>query len=479
VTDPLMPEAKSVVSAPPGEGPPSGYAPRLGLFSGTMMVVGGIIGSGIFLNPAIVAQRVGTAGLTLVVWVVGGVVALIGALVFAELGARRPVAGGGYVYLRDGYGRLPAFLYAWALLLVIATGAIAAVAVTFASYTSALLGWGPHSRVPLAIGAILALSAVNYIGVKPGAVTQNLLTLLKLAALVLLIITGLLAPASSPVDLMPLAGERNLALAVGAALVPVLFAFGGWQQTNFIAEELIEPERNLPRALLAGVAIVVLVYLLANLAYLRTLGISGLAHSGAPAADAMAARFGAPGRTLIAAGIAISTFGFLNLVLLVSPRVYRAMAADGLFFPSLARLHPRYRTPTAAILFQGGWAILLTLTGRYGDLLDYVVFGDWIFFGSTAATLFVFRSRERRGLEPAGIRFRMPGYPLAPIGFILAALYVVVGSMVSNPINALKGTALIGLGVPVYLFWERRRAAGQRSPRLPRRQRDTRPDTFE
>jgi APA family basic amino acid/polyamine antiporter len=428
-----------------------------------MMVVGGIIGSGIFLNPAIVAQRVGTVGLTLTVWVLGGIVALIGAMVYAELGARRPIAGGGYIYLREAYGRLPAFLYAWALLLVIATGAIAAVAVTFASYTAALLALGPTARVPLAIGAILLLSAINYLGVKPGAMTQNVLTLLKLGALTFLIVAGLTAaPPTAPLEqYAPLTG--GLVLGVGAALVPVLFAYGGWQQTNFIAEELIDPERNLPRALLAGVTIVVVVYLLANLAYLKTLGISGLASSSAPAADAMSAAFGARGGSLIAAGIAVSTFGFLNLVILVSPRVYRAMAADGLFFPSLARLHPRYRTPTAAIVFQGAWAVILTLTGRYGDLLDYVVFGDWIFFGSTAATLFYFRTQERRGLERADVRFRMPGFPVAPIIFILAALYVVAGSIASNPQNAIKGTLLIGIGIPVFWFWDRRRRMDRRA----------------
>jgi basic amino acid/polyamine antiporter, APA family len=445
-----------------GTGSPTGYAPTLGLFSATMMVVGGIIGSGIFLNPAIVAARVGTGGLTLATWVTGGVIALIGSLVFAELGAWRPVAGGGYVYLRDGYGRLPAFLYAWTLLLVIATGAIAAVAVTFASYASALLGWDPATRVPLAVGAIVALSAVNYMGVKPGSITQNILTVLKLGALGFLIVAGLSGPAVAHAASPAPSEGGNLTLTLGAALVPVLFAFGGWQQTNFVAEELIDPERNLPRALVAGVCIVVLVYLLANLAYLRTLGITALAQSTAPAADAMRTRFGAAGSTLIAAGIAVSSFGFLNLVILVSPRVYRTMARDGLFFPSLARLHPRYRTPTAAILFQGAWAILLTLTGRYGDLLDYVVFGDWIFFGSTAATLFVFRARARSGLEGGDTRFRMPGYPWAPLIFVLAAGYVVLGSVTSNPGNAVKGATLMALGVPVFLFWDRRsRAAAQ------------------
>jgi APA family basic amino acid/polyamine antiporter len=436
---------------------PGTYARRIGLFSGTMMVVGGIIGSGIFLNPALVAERVRTAELTLLVWVLGGAIALIGALVFAELGARRPVAGGGYVYLRDAYGKLPAFLYAWTLLLVIATGAIAAVAVTFAGYTATLMGYGAGAHLPIAVGGILTLSAVNYVGVRPGAITQNIFTLLKLTALAILIGTGLaFIPGAPPGGTLPSLGSNQLTLALGAALVPVLFAFGGWQQTNFVAEELIDPERNLPRALVAGVIIVIAVYLLANVAYLRTLGVSGLAGSGAPAADAVSSVFGARGRSIIAAGIAVSTFGFLNLVILVSPRVYQAMARDGLFFPSLARLHPRYHTPAAAIVFQAAWAIVLTMTGRYGDLLDYVVFGDWIFFAAVASTVFVFRARERSGQESSSLRFRMPGFPVLPLAFILAATYVVLGSVASNPANAVKGTALMLLGVPVFFYWKRR-----------------------
>jgi basic amino acid/polyamine antiporter, APA family len=436
---------------------PGTYARRIGLFSGTMMVVGGIIGSGIFLNPALVAERVRTGELTLLVWVLGGAIALLGALVFAELGARRPVAGGGYVYLRDAYGKLPAFLYAWTLLLVIATGAIAAVAVTFAGYTATLMGYGPAARLPLAVGAILTLSAVNYVGVRPGAITQNIFTILKLTALAILVGTGLVfIPGPPTLPTLPPLGENQLLLAFGAALVPVLFAFGGWQQTNFVAEELIDPERNLPRALVAGVIIVVAVYLLANLAYLRTLGVSGLAHSSAPAADAVSAVFGSGGRSIISAGIAVSTFGFLNLVILVSPRVYQAMARDGLFFPRLARLHARYRTPAAAIVFQAVWAIVLTMTGRYGDLLDYVVFGDWIFFAAVASTVFVYRARERIGQEKSSLRFRMPGFPILPAAFIVAAMYVVLGSVASNPANAMKGSVLMLLGVPVFLYWQRR-----------------------
>jgi basic amino acid/polyamine antiporter, APA family len=432
------------------------YARRLGLFSAAMMVVGGIIGSGIFRNPQVVAQRVHSPGLTLGVWVLGGGVALLGALVYGELGARRPRAGGQYVYIREAFGELPAFLYAWTLLLIIATGAIAAVAVTFADYFLALIGQDGTARLPLAVGAIVLLSGVNYVGVRPGALTQNVFTVLKLLALATLIGAGmLLAPAAAP-EGATAAASGSLVLAIGAALVPVLFSYGGWQQTNFVAEEIVDPERNLPRALLLGVLGVVIVYLLANSAYLRTLGAAGLAASDAPAAEAMERVLGPAGRTFITAGIAISTFGFLNLVILVSPRVYQAMAADGLFFPRLARLHPRYRTPAAAIVFQAAWAIVLTTTGRYGDLLDYVVFGDWIFFATSAAALFVYRSRERGG-APRHDGYRSPGYPLTPALFIAAALYVVVGSVTSNPGNALRGTALLALGVPVFLFWRARR----------------------
>jgi basic amino acid/polyamine antiporter, APA family len=244
-------------------------------------------------------------------------------------------------------------------------------------------------------------------------------------------------------------------VALGAALVPVLFAYGGWQQTNFIAEEIIEPQRNLPRALLIGTAIVVLVYVLANLSYLRALGVGGLALSRAPAADLMFAAHGRAGLTFVSAGIAVSTFGFLNLVILVTPRVYQAMAADGLFFGGLARLHPRYQTPTGAIVFQGVWATALVFTGTYGQLLDWVVFADWIFFGLTAATLFVYRQKEVSGAgDQVSAGFRTPGYPIVPGFFVAAAIYVVASSIGSNIRNALLGTALLVAGIPVFFLWK-------------------------
>lgn len=438
---------------------PVSYARRLGPFSGTMLVVGGIIGSGIFLNPAVVAQRVGTPTLTLVAWTLGAFVAILGAFIFAELGARAPAAGGGYAYLRDAFGRLPAFLYGWALLLAIASGATAAVAVTFANYTVPLLGLPPGSERMLAIAAISLFSLINVVGVAPGAWVQNGFTLLKLGAIATLIVAGVFLAsgieggAAGTAGVTAPSGFFPVTIALGTALVPVLFSYGGWQQTNFVAEEMVAPEKNLPRALIIGVLIVAAVYVLVNVTYLTTLGVGGLAASTAPAADAMEALLGTTGRTFIAAGIAISTAGFLNVVILVTPRVYQAMARDGLFFRSLAKLHPKTRTPVAAILLQGGWSIVLVLSGTYGELLDWVTFADWIFFGSTAATLFIYRMRST---GEGATHYRAPLHPWSTGLFILAAAYVVIGAIVSNPGNALRGALVLAAGVPVFLFWSRR-----------------------
>jgi APA family basic amino acid/polyamine antiporter len=459
----------------------AGYDRRLGTFDATMVVVGAIIGGGIFLNPAIVAQRVGTAGAVLGAWGLGGVIAVVGALCFAELGARLPRAGGGYVYLRDAFGPLPAFLYGWTQLLVINTGGVAAVAIIFASYTVDLVGAGSEWVKPLAVGAIVLLSAVNVAGVRFGSWVQNAFTLLKLAALALLVGAGTWLWARNggyPTDAgMGTAVQGSLVLAMGTALVPVLFAYGGWQHANNIAEEIREPERRLPVALLVGVAIVVTVYVLANAAYLAALGPEGLAGSTAPAADALRAVAGRRGGEIIALGVACSTFGILNVFIMATPRIYQAMAADGIFFASVARLSPRTRTPAAGIWIQMVWAVILALSGTYGKLLDWVVFGDWIFFGSIVATLFVYRARDARSDESrprperdafsradvrstaSSPRFRVPAHPLLPGLFVLAACFVVYSSVVSNPRNAVYGTLLIGAGVPAFLGWRRRSGA--------------------
>ncbi|GMV06340.1 MAG: amino acid transporter [Gemmatimonadota bacterium] len=438
----------------PTQGP--GYDRRLGTFDATMVVVGAIVGAGIFLNPAIVAQRVGTAPMILLAWGLGGVIALLGAFCFAELGGRLPRAGGGYVYLRDAFGPLPAFLYGWTQLLVINTGGIAAVAITFASYGADLAGVGEAWIKPSAVAAIVLLSGVNAAGVRFGSLVQNAFTLLKLAALALLVGAGawLWLGGAAPASAEPAAttGGGGV-LAMGAALVAVLFAYGGWQHANNIAEEIRDPERRLPRALVMGVLLVVAVYVAANAAYLAALGPAGLAASTAPAAEALRAAAGRWGGVAIGVGVVCSTFGILNVFILSAPRIYREMAADGLFFASVARLSPRTRTPNVGIWIQAVWAVLLALSGTYAQLLDWVVFGDWIFFGLIAATLFVYRAREGRGA--VGGTFRIPAHPLVPGLFVAAALFVVYSSVVSNPRNALYGTLLIGAGVPAFLAWSR------------------------
>jgi APA family basic amino acid/polyamine antiporter len=425
------------------------YVPRLTLFDAAMMVVGGIIGAGIFLNPAFVAQRVGNPGLMMMAWVLGGVIALLGALSYAELGARRPHAGGGYVYLHDAFGPLPAFLYGWTALLVGNTGAIAAVAVMFASYAAPLLGLGKGAVTPMAVAAITLLTAINYLGIRPGSVVQNVFTVLKVSALLMLIVCGLALSGSLPpaeaVALPPVSPIEGFAV----ALIPVVFTYGGWHHLNAVAAEVRQPQRTLPRALFLGVSMAIVCYLLANWAYLSVLGPGGLAASTAPAADAMRAVLGDTGSTLIAAGVACSTFGFVNLAILASSRVYQAMAENGVFFRRAARLHPRYRTPTLALLVQSAWAIVLTLSGSYEQLLNYVMFGDGLAFAAGVATIYVYRRRE------PDAPYRVPGYPVLPALFILACLYVVAGSVLFNPRNAVIGALLVLAGWPVYWLWRR------------------------
>ncbi len=442
--------------------PTSSYLQRLGVFDTTMVVIGGIIGAGIFLNPAIVAQRVHSSAFILTAWIVGGVVAFAGALAFAELGARRPQAGGGYIYLTEAFGPLAAFLYGWTFLFIINSGGIAAVSVTFARYTVDLFGVSTIYIKPLAAALLVALAGVNYFGIRSGSITQNIFTVLKLAALAVLIFVGVFlarggAQATAPSETIQGFGVVR---ALGIALIPVLFAYGGWQYANNIASEIVDPERTLPRALGIGISVVVAVYVLANVAYLRALGPAGLAASLAPAADTMRVVVGPAGAALMAAGVIASTIGFVNTGILSAPRMLQAMSADGLFFRFASRLHPRYRSPAGGIVIQAVWAVALALSGTYGQLLDYVVFGDWIFFGLIVATVFSYRRRDARaGVTPTV--YRMPGYPVLPALFVITAAYVVVSAIWSNPRNALLGALLIALGVPAFLFWRRQsRAAG-------------------
>jgi basic amino acid/polyamine antiporter, APA family len=423
-----------------------------------MVVIGGIIGAGIFITPAIVAQRLDTPMLVLGAWAMGGAIALAGAFSYAELGAVFPKAGGQYVYLRDGLHPLAGFLYGWALLLVIESGAIAAVAITFATYALNLVGGPAGARVPLAIGAIALLSAVNYLGVKPGSRVLNVLVVLKVAALAILIGAGFFAAGHAgwwSETRAVVAGPSSALIAFGAAMVSILFTYGGWQNVNYIGEEIENPKRNLPIALLAGTVAVIVIYVAANIVYLRAMGLNGLAATAAPAADAAGRMFGAWGNVFMSSSIAISTFGFLDLAILAPTRVYYAMAADRLFVPALATLHPRYATPSLAIIVQSTWSCILALTGSYEQLANYVVFADWIFFGLTVLTVLTFRSRLPLSKRPPDA-FRAPGYPVVQILFVIIAAAVVASVVGAAPGAAAKGAILIALGIPVYYWYARK-----------------------
>ena len=430
----------------------------LGPFDATMVVIGGIVGAGIFVTPYIVAERLDTPLLVLAAWAAGGAIALAGAFSYAELGAVFPKAGGQYVYLRDGLHPLAGFLYGWALLLVIESGAVAAVAITFATYALHLDGGTDGARVPLAIGAIVVLSIVNYVGVKPGSRVLNVFVVLKIAALALLIGAALFA-AGHPSWWREARAARHDAgstiVAFGAAMVPILFTYGGWQNANYVGEEIENPKRNLPLALIAGTVSVVIIYLSVNVVFLRAMGLNGLAATSAPAADAARRMFGAWGDVFISGAIAISTFGFLDLAILAPTRVYYAMSADRLFVPALATLHSRYGTPGLAIIVQSAWSCILALTGSYEQLTNYVVFADWIFFGLTVLTVLTFRRSlplDRRAPDA----FRAPGYPIVQIAFVLIAAGIVLSVVGAAPGAAAKGAALIAIGIPVYYWYARK-----------------------
>jgi APA family basic amino acid/polyamine antiporter len=419
---------------------------ELGPFDATMVVIGGIIGSGIFINPYLVARALDTPTEVLAAWALGGGVAIAGAFAYAELGRLLPRAGGQYVYLREAWHPVVGFLYGWALLFLIETGAIAAVAITFAQYALRLAGSAGASPQPVAIAAIVLISIINYLGVKPGSRVLNVFVVLKVAALGILILFAWFQPAMPGWLTIGRADETpTTAFTFGAALIPILFAYGGWQVANYVAEEMRDPEKHLPRSLIFGTLTVIVIYLLVNVAYLRTLGLDGLAATTTPAAEAAGHWFGAAGERVIASAIAISTFGFLNLAVLAPSRVYYAMAADGAFFPALAKLHPRYGTPGAAIILQSAWAIVLLFSGEYGDLLDTVVFADWIFFGLTVAGLFVLR--PRLGNAPG---YRTPGYPWLPALFVAVAAVVVYSTIQQAPGRSAVGALLLLAGIPVF-----------------------------
>jgi len=426
----------------------------LGTFDATMLVVGGIIGAGIFVNPYLVAQRLPSAGPILWIWIAGGAIALAGALPFAELASLYPRAGGEYAYLREAYHPLVAFLFGWASFLMIQGGGIAAVSIAFSEHALRLAGSPRADPTPLAIVAIAATALVNVVGVKPGSRVLNGLVLIKILSLAALILGGLwLAPRlAAPPILAPVERPPATVLAFAAALVPILFSYGGWQSANTVAEEMKSPERALPRALVAGTLLVIVIYVAVNLVYLMTLTRDGVASTVTPAADTVRRLFGPEGDAWITAAIAISAFGFLDLSFLGPTRISYAMARDGVFFRSLGELHPRFATPHRAILLQAFWSIVLVLTGTYGGLVDSVVFADWIFFGLTVVAVIPLRRRVPPTARPPG-SFVSPGAPWIPILFAGAAAFAVIGAARSNPIRSGIGLLMMLAGVPIYYAW--------------------------
>jgi len=427
-----------------------------------MIVMGGIIGSGIFINPYVVARQVSSPVLILAAWSVGGLIALGGAFIYAELSSQSSVTGGQYVYLRDAFHPALAFLYGWALLLVIQSGGMAAVAVTFAKYFCAIGGTqvGESGATLLAACALAFLTIINCFGVRAGSTMQNFFMILKLIAIAALVAFGLTVRNAPQIQQMNMSIDGRSTIwdslnSFGAALIPVVFAYGGWQTACFVAGEVSEPRKNLPRGLLLGVLGVILVYLSVNFVCVRSLGAQGLAQTRTPASAVMHLALGENGARIIAAGIAVSTLGFLSQSLLTAPRVYFAMAEDGLFFRNLAKLN-HARVPAFAIALQGAIAIVITFSGRYEQILNYVVSVDVVFFALTGACVFVFR--RQRALDHSKIDiFRVPGHPFTTLFFIAACCAVVLSTVRRYPHNSLIGLGLMLTGLPVYLFWRMRR----------------------
>ena len=432
---------------------------QLGLFDATMIVMGGIVGVGIFANPSEVAHRVHTPFLILGVWVLGGLLAMCGAFIWAELATRLPgAAGGQYVYLREAYHPAVAFVYGWGLLLVTQTGGMAAVAVIFASYFRALTGvaWNESA---IAATTLLTLIGINCFGARAGSNVQSALMLLKIAAIAALVIIGFAigghAPEPSP-KFLETPFSFDVLKSIGAAMVPIAFAYGGWQTATFVAAEMRDPRRDLSRGLLLGVSGVVLLYLAVNLACLRVLNPAGLDATTTPASDVMRIALGESGARWIALAITISALGFLSQSMLTAPRVYYAMARDGLFFASVGKLFGKSEAPVIAIIVQGLAAIIIACSGTYGEILNFEVTVDFIFFGMTAASLFILRRREI-GSDTA--THRVPGYPFTIMLFVLSCAAIVVSAVIASPRNSAIALCIMLAGLPVYYFWSRFRRA--------------------
>jgi len=430
----------------------------IGFPSAVMLVMGGIVGVGIFVNPAVVARSLHSPGLVLASWILGGVIALLGAFVYGELAARIPATGGEYVYIRDTFGPLAGFLFGWTTLLVVQAGGQAAVAIVFAKNLNVLLGGAMSERV-VVVAVLAGLAGINCIGVKSGNGVQTTLGTLKVAAIAALIVAGLLF-APHIAFLQPVtakAAPLDALKTFGAAMIPVVFSYGGWQTANYVAGEMRDSRRNLARALLVGVFAVIALYLLVNVACLRTLGVDALGKTLTPASDVLQRVAGPIGAKLAAAAIALSALAFMSQGMLTGPRVTFAMARDGLFFRGAASVGETSHVPVIAILLQAAWTGVLALSGSYEQILSYVIAMNFLFFGLSASCLFVLRRRERAaGAVGAPDGFRAPWHPWTTGLFILACVAVVGCSFWAYPVDSLIGYAILFLGVPPYLYWRRK-----------------------
>jgi len=443
---------------------------KLNLFDATLLVIGSVIGSGIFLTSGIIAQSLPSPEWILFVWILGAVLSLFGGLTFAELGAMIPEAGGQYVYLREAYGPLAGFMYGWTAFLIIQTGGIAALAVGFAEYfayfvpdfslDNYLIDVGVltvSSGQILAVASIAILSFVNYFGVRSGTVVQNIFTILKLFAIGILVIAGLYVALSSgetigSITTPSVPSGSALITAVGISLIAVLWTFDGWYSVNAVASEIKNVKRNLPLSLFIGITLIGIIYLLVNILYVATLPMDEMTGVVRIGEKATSFAFGATAGTLMAGLILISILGCLSATIIYSPRIYYAMANDGLFFKKFADVHPKYHTPSIAILWQGIFASLLCLTGSYEQLFTYVVFGVLLFFVGVVAAVFILRRTRPDAERP----YRVWGYPVVPGLFGLIIIWIMINTLIEKPVESVLGLVLIVIGLPVYLYWQRK-----------------------
>ena len=428
----------------------------LGLKDLIFLIIGTVIGSGIFIVPGVVLRQTnGSITVAMLVWLAGGILSLLGALTYGELSAMNPKVGGLYIFIRDGFGSLPAFLYGWTLFFVISSGSVATLAVAFSSYLGEIVPLSPMVAKLAAITMIVIVTVVNVIGTRESANLQDWTTAIKVTAiLVMSLLLFVLGHGFATVSSVSPAnvGAKSIFSGVGFAMIGVLWAYEGWQYVTFSAGEAINAQRNFPRSLLIGSASLIGIYLLANLAYLAALGPTKAAQTNAVASAAMTAVAGPAASKLVTLAILISIFSATNGITLTAPRVYYAMARDGVFFHQLARIHPRFRTPAFAVIAGSAWAIILAATGTFEQLLTYVVFTGWLFYALGAASIFIYR---RRTLDRE-LPYRVPGFPWTPLLFIIAAAALVLNTIVTQFDRAAIGLGIVLIGTPAYFIWHRR-----------------------